>query len=111
MNDVQFHENNELHIKSRRLFGEPETPTMIRFLLRTGVAKNEKQALYILIGFVVVALSSAIFLTRGGIGANSNIVEGLDGREYTFEEYTELVNSGNDPLDPRNFINETFNTL
>jgi hypothetical protein len=103
MNDVQFHEDNELHIKSRKLFGEPETPTMIRFLLRTGLAKNEKQALYILIGVIVVALSSTIFLIRGGIVPDEGLIEGLDGQKYTFDEYVEMVNTGQDPLDPRNF--------
>jgi hypothetical protein len=105
MNQVQFEEdNNEFHIRSRRLFGEPETPTMVRFLLRTGIVKNEKQALYILVGIVIIALAVTIFLIRGGIGGGSgdDYITGVDGQEYTFEEYIELVNQGNDPLDPRN---------
>ena len=103
MNEVLFQEDNELHIKSRRLLGELETPSMIRFLLRTGVAKNEQQALYILICVIVVALSSTIFLIRGGIVPPDDTIRGLDGQNYTFEEYIQLVNQGQDPLDPRNF--------
>lgn len=99
MNGVQFDENNELHIKSRRLFGEPETPSMIRFLLRIGIAKNEKQALYILIGVMVVALSSAIFLSRGGIGEPAAYIIGSDGTKYDVRKYVEMVNRGNGPRD------------
>jgi hypothetical protein len=98
MNQVQFHEDNELHIKSRRLLGEPETPSMIRFLLRTGVVKNEKEALYILIAVVVVALSSTIFLIRGGIASTGGIIEMPNGDTYTTEEYFELVRQGNSPM-------------
>lgn len=98
MNEVQFHENNELHIKSRRLLGEPETPSMIRFLLRTGVAKNEQQALYILIAVIVVALSSTIFLIRGGIESTGGIIELPNGDVYTTEEYFRLVEQGQNPM-------------
>jgi hypothetical protein len=47
---------------------------------------------------VVVALSSAIFLTRGGIGAGGGIVELPNGESYTTEEYFKLVNEGNSPM-------------
>ena len=46
MSQVVF-EDNDFHIRSRRIFGEPETPTMVKFLLNHGIAKNEKQALYL----------------------------------------------------------------
>jgi len=103
MGGIDFHEENEFHIKSRRLLGAPETPTMVRFLLRIGVAKNEKQALYILLGVIVVALSATIFLMRDGGGSGDEFITGLDGRQYTFEEYVDLVNQGKDPLIPGDF--------
>ena len=104
MGSIDFHEENEFHIRSRRLLGEPETPSMIRFLLRTGVVKNEKQAVSILIGVILVALSATFFIARGGVGnAGDGYIVGADGYKYDFEEYVDLVNQGKDPLDPRNF--------
>ncbi|MES2436973.1 MAG: hypothetical protein V4519_03085 [Patescibacteria group bacterium] len=62
MADVEFEEpsqqiDREFHIRSPKLFGAPETPTMIKFLLRTKLVKNEKQALIVLI------ICTVIFLT------------------------------------------------
>ena len=98
MGSIDFHEENEFHIRSRRLLGEPETPSMIRFLLRTGVVKNEKQAVSILIGVILVALSAAFFIARGGGGASTDYVVGADGQRYQIKEYVELVKQGKDPL-------------
>ena len=104
MGSIDFHEENEFHIRSRRLLGEPETPSMIRFLLRTGVVKNEKQAVSILIGVILVALSAAFFIAQGGAGAGGDdYITGLDGHKYTSEEYFKLVGQGKDPLDSSNF--------
>ena len=100
MNGIDFHEDNDFHIRSRRLLGEPETPSMIRFLLRSGVAKTEKQALYILISVILVALSATIFIIRGGGSGADDYIRGVDGQKYTFEEYMNLVEQGRDPLDP-----------
>ena len=102
MNRVDFIEKNEFHIKSRKLFGEPVTPTMVTLLLKTGIVKNEKQALFILTGVVIVtlALTSVLLYFRISPPTN-NIVIDQNGNIYTFEQYIELVRQGKDPLLPK----------
>jgi len=109
MGSIDFHEENEFHIRSRRLLGEPETPSMIRFLLRTGVVKNEKQAVSILIGVILVALSATFFIVRGGVGAGGDgYITGLDGVKYSIEEYERLGAQGRDVLNPKTFENNDY---
>lgn len=99
MSNTEFLEDNEFHIKSRKLFGEPQTPAMIRVLLKTGIVKTEKQALYFLIGLMIVAVAATWWIWRGG-NSGSNYVEAPDGTRYSAEEYFELVDRGEDPLAP-----------
>lgn len=102
MSDLQFVEENDFHIKSRRLLGEPTTPSMVRFLLRTGVVKTEKQALIFLIIFVVIVIILTIYLANVllvGSSGDSTITDRF-GNEYTAEEYFELLGQGKDPLSP-----------
>lgn len=102
MTQVDFIEQNEFHIKSRRLFGEPTTPTMIRILLRTGIAQNEKQALFILIAFTIIILTTTFMLINARLNPpSSNIVVDTQGNTYTFEQYIDLVRQGKDPLLPQ----------
>ena len=102
MSKLNFIEENEFHIKSRRLLGEPTTPSMVRFLLRTGIVKNEKQALFVLMGMITVILIltfviAKIFL----IGPKApNYIEDKFGNKYTPEQYIELLKQGKDPLSP-----------
>ncbi len=102
MDSVDFIEKNEFHIRSRKLFGEPTTPTMVLILLKTGIAKNEKQALAILLATVIatLALTSGLLYARINTPNNSTIVDQL-GNSYTFEEYINLVRQGKDPLLPK----------
>lgn len=102
MNRVDFIEKNEFHIKSRKLFGEPVTPTMVTILLKTGIVKNEKQALFVLTGIVIttLALTGILFYFRISPPTN-NIVVDQNGNVYTFEQYIELVRQGKDPLLPK----------
>jgi hypothetical protein len=99
MSEISFHEDNEFHIRSRKLLGEPETPSMIRFLLRTGIVKDEKQALYVLIGVIVVALSSTVFLIRSEF-SNPEIEYVVDknGNKIETEEYIRMLGRGENPL-------------
>jgi hypothetical protein len=97
MSSVEFEEDN-FHIKSRRLLGEPDTPSMVKFLLKTGLAKTEKQALIILVVVIVVALSAAIFILLGrNVQREAYVVDDY-GTRYEMEEYIQLVKSGRDPL-------------
>lgn len=101
MSDVEFEENNnEFHIKSRRLLGEPETPAMIRALLKTGVVKNEKQAVVILLIFIIVIFSISWFVVQGAVNPKLEFqIKDKYGNEYEVEEFKELLESGFNPLD------------
>jgi len=96
--NVVFNEGGpEFHIKSRRILGEPETPTMIRLLLKTGAAKNEKQAVTILV-IAVLFMVVATILIIWHPNPNTDIVTAPDGTKYSAKEYFRLVDSGHDPL-------------
>lgn len=102
MNKVDFIEKNEFHIRSRKLFGDPTTPTMIKILLKTGLARNEKQALLILtiIIFASLIVTSWILYTDIVPPTNTTILD-QTGKSYTIEEYVDLVKQGKDPLLPK----------
>jgi hypothetical protein len=100
MDRVDFIEQNEFHIKSRKLLGDPTTPTMIRVLLRTGLAKNEKQALIILLSLIGVTLTLTCTLIYSRSIPSNNLVIDKAGNSYTFDQYIELVRAGKDPLLP-----------
>lgn len=102
MNRVDFIENNQFHIKSRKLFGDPTTPTMIVILLKTGLAKNEKQALIILVGIILATLSLTAWVANSQFNPKvSDLVIDQQGNSYTFQEYIDLVKAGKDPLLPK----------
>lgn len=102
MGEFNFVEENDFHIRSRRLLGEPTTPSMVSFLLKSGIAKNEKQALFILIGVVGAILILTVYLANilliGTKGPN--YVEDKFGNKYSAEQYIELLKQGKDPLSP-----------
>ena len=54
--DIEFENDNEIKVMSRRVIGEPVMPRMVKFLLKTGLVKNYQQAAYMLIGLIVVPL-------------------------------------------------------
>jgi hypothetical protein len=99
---VDFMEDNEFHIKSRQLLGEPTTPSMISFLIKHKVVKNEKQALFVLLVFVVVVIALTIYLANVLLGSPSapGYVEDRFGNQYTPQEYFKLLGEGKDPLSP-----------
>jgi len=102
MSELRFNEEDNFHIKSRRLFGEPTTPSMISFLLRFGIVKNEKQALVLLLSFVFVIIFLTIYISNvfliGGDGLG--YIKDRFGNKYTPEQYFKLRQEGKDPLSP-----------
>jgi hypothetical protein len=99
MSNVEFLDKNEFHIQSRKLFGDPTTPAMVSILLKTGLAKNEKQAVGILLFIIAIALTLTSILIHTQFNPPvSNTITDANGNTYTFEEYIELVRQGKDPL-------------
>lgn len=100
MKEFEFVEDNEFHIKSRRLLGEPTTPTMISFLIKVGIVKNEKQALMILVLTILLTITATLFLIFQRTSPNDGFVQDKFGNKYTAEEYVNLIKQGKDPLAP-----------
>jgi len=95
---VIFEEENDFHIRSRKLLGDYDTPGSIKFLLSTGIVKNEKQALYVLVLVIIVCLGAAWWLVGGFTPENTDVVL-PDGTRYTAEEFIRLENLGRSPLE------------
>lgn len=102
MNGISFHEDNEYNMRSRATLGIPESSGMIRFLLRNNLAKDERQANYILIGVILVTVIVTVFLLQRDNNSVDYVI-GADGVQYSADEYIELLKDGRDVLDPRTF--------
>jgi len=69
MADVQFdEEDNGPRFTSRRLLGERVKPSMVGFLTKLGIVKNEQQAGYLLMGIIVVCFAITFYLYAGLFG-------------------------------------------
>ncbi len=99
MDRIDFIEQNEFHIKSRQLLGDIPTPRMVSALIRTGFAKDDKQAVTILIVVICITLASTLFLIQSrSSNSQSDVVVDQYGQTYSFQEYINLVRQGKDPF-------------
>lgn len=66
----------------------PGTPKVIRWVIKYsgGLVKDEKQASYVLIGFVAVAIVVVLFLIFGGGGQSQRETEYKPATEYQGKE-------------------------
>lgn len=100
--DIQFEEeygDSKFHIRSRKILGEPTTPAMVNFLISKNVAKDEKQALIILISAIVVFLALSIFIIDKSINNDEElIIVNKYGQQIPFNEYVEMLNQGGEPI-------------
>jgi len=60
-----------------------ETPKIIQWLIKYsgGLIKNEKQAYYVLLGFVIIAVIISFYLILSGVEA-PNIIKGTEYKPY-----------------------------
>jgi hypothetical protein len=67
---VSFNEDNSYKYKAVKLYEETSTPKMVKMVMKSsgGIIKNQKQAEWILFGFVVVAMGVSIYLFFGATG-------------------------------------------
>ncbi len=70
MSNVEFQDESSGQYRSRVVFGQPQTPAVIRFIVKTGIVKDEKKA-----GVLLISLISISFLV-----ATASIVR-LSGKE------------------------------
>ena len=56
--------------RAMKHYREPETPKIIQWVIKYsgGLVKDKKQANYVLLGFVVLAIIISLFLVFGGSG-------------------------------------------
>ncbi|NCS98875.1 hypothetical protein GW764_01675 [Candidatus Parcubacteria bacterium] len=101
MNKIEFNEENEFYIKTRRHLGEYENSKMEKILLDKGIVKNRRQATYFLIGLVIflIAVNAYVYLSLIYTPKDDYVV-GPDGERYSVEEYMEELGKGNNILDP-----------
>lgn len=57
-------DESKFKLRSRRILGQPEVPTMIRFLVTKGLVKTEGQAVGILLGICVLLVVATIFVFK-----------------------------------------------
>jgi len=54
-------DESKFKIRSRAILGAPEIPTMIRVLVKGGLAKTENQAVAILLGITIAMVGVSVF--------------------------------------------------
>jgi|GEM_PF-3248624 len=59
-----------------------ETPTLVRWVLKTGIVKEEKQANYLLLGIAVVLLAITVFAYSRLLTPNNTTIRGNSGPMY-----------------------------
>jgi hypothetical protein len=100
--EIQFEDeygDSGFHIRSRKLLGEPTTPTMINFLLQRKIAKNEKQATIILVSIIILFLILSSFIINRSLNDNEElIIVNKYGQEIPFEDYIDMINRGVEPI-------------
>ncbi len=61
--------------KSSLSYSDDNTPNIVRWVIKysSGLIKNEKQATYVIYGFVVLIIIISLFLVLGGNNPQNNI--------------------------------------
>ena len=69
--DVQFETDS---YKAVKLYNEPDAPKIVRLVMKysSGAIKEEKQAYWVLLGFVILAFIAAIFVLHYSFSSNRN---------------------------------------
>ncbi len=57
-------DESKFKLRSRKILGEPEIPTMIRFLVSKGFVKTENQAVGLMLGLCLVIVASTVFIFK-----------------------------------------------
>ena len=100
--EIQFEEeygDSRFHIRSRKLLGEPTTPTMVSFLLKKNIVKTEKQALIALSCAIVLFLGLSTFIIHSSLAPKEELViVNKYGQKIPFDVYIDKLNRGEDPI-------------
>ncbi|MBA3550983.1 hypothetical protein H0W32_02125 [Patescibacteria group bacterium] len=92
---VEFENDKEeeFHIRSPKisLFGDPETPTLIKLLLKFKVVKTERQAFYVLIGFIIVAAIIVFIIQMTNFRSKEDVYIDPQGNKSSIEQYLQEI--------------------
>lgn len=58
-------DESKFKLRSRRLLGQPEVPTMIRFLVSKGLVKTENQAVAVTLGVCILLIVATVIIFKG----------------------------------------------
>ena len=56
--------------KAEKFYSETETPKVVKLVMKWSGVKEQKQAEYVLLVFIVLAIAVSLFLVFGGIGSS-----------------------------------------
>lgn len=65
-NNITF-EDSKFKIKSRAIFGRPEVPNIIKFLVNKKIVKNEKQAAVFMFILLIAMIISSVLIVRSSV--------------------------------------------
>lgn len=70
-------DDTKYKIRSRAItiLGAPEVPTMIKFLVKKGIAKNEKQAVIIISIMIVLFIGVSIYLINKSVAVQPATID------------------------------------
>jgi len=91
MSPVFFDEQNEFIMKTQNTLGQRQ-PSMVQFVLKTGITQNEKVAAFILL----IAACVMIFATYWMLSSdarNDGVVTDRFGDQMTIEQYVDRLES------------------
>jgi hypothetical protein len=96
MSEIQFNEENNLDssFTSRTILGAPTSPKMVKALLKTGIVKNEKTAGYLLLGFAIVCLILALYISYAFLYAKNAPKKLTPEQEQQRQDFLDRTNQG-----------------
>jgi hypothetical protein len=66
-------DESKFKLRSRKILGQPEVPTMIRFLVTKGFVKTENQAVAVTIGICILLIIATVVIFKSS-GVNPAII-------------------------------------
>lgn len=65
----------KIKTKSRAIFGKPVVPKMVKFLIKKGIVKTERQALVIVLGVSVISIGLSVILINQFVVISPAIID------------------------------------
>jgi ABC-type glycerol-3-phosphate transport system permease component len=92
MSPVFFDEQNEFIMRTQNVLGQRQ-PSMVQFVLKTGITRSEKVAAFILLIAACVMIFATYWMLLGDTKQNGTIVD-PNGQTIMLSDYVENVKNG-----------------